>query len=58
MAGLIGKKLGMTRIVTESGVVPVSVISVAGNRVCQVKTSERDGYVAVQMAAGQKSANG
>ena len=56
MAGLIGKKLGMTRIVTESGVVPVSVISVAGNRVCQVKTSERDGYAAVQMAAGQKSA--
>ena len=39
--GLIGRKVGMTRIFTEDGVsIPVTVIEVAGNRVTQVKTLE------------------
>lgn len=56
--GLLGEKLGMTRIFTESGhSVPVTVVSVANNRVVQVKTTDIDGYVAVQVAFGTKRAN-
>jgi large subunit ribosomal protein L3 len=50
---LIGRKLGMTRLFAEDGsVVPVSVIAAAPNTVTQVRTLERDGYVAVQLGAG------
>jgi large subunit ribosomal protein L3 len=50
---LIGRKLGMTRLFAEDGsVVPVSVIAAAPNTVTQVRTVERDGYVAVQLGAG------
>jgi large subunit ribosomal protein L3 len=56
--GLIGRKVGMTRIFTEDGVsIPVTVIEVAGNRVTQVKTLETDGYRAFQVTTGTKKAN-
>ncbi len=49
--GLLGKKLGMTRIFdNEAGSsIPVTVIDVSGNTILQVKTSEKDGYTAVQV---------
>ena len=50
LQGLIGKKLGMTRIFTPQGeVVPVTVLEVGPCTVVQVKTEERDGYKAVQL---------
>ena len=54
--GLIGKKVGMTRIFNkETGaMVPVTVIDVTGNTFAQVKTPEKDGYAAVQVAYGSK----
>lgn len=53
--GLIGKKLGMTRIYKEDGTaVPVTVIEVAGNQVVQVKTKETDGYSSVQLGFSEK----
>ncbi|MBN9155022.1 MAG: 50S ribosomal protein L3 [Microbacterium sp.] len=52
--GLLGTKLGMTQVWNEQGkLVPVTVIEVAPNVVTQVRTSEKDGYSAVQIAAGQ-----
>lgn len=51
--GLVGRKCGMTRIFGEDGSsVPVTVLHVDSNRVIQVKSVERDGYRAVQVAAG------
>ncbi len=48
--GLLGKKLGMTRIYDEKGVAhPVTLIHVAGNQVIQIKTPEKDGYSAAQI---------
>ncbi|MDV2857297.1 MULTISPECIES: 50S ribosomal protein L3 [Oceanimonas] len=56
--GLVGRKLGMTRVFTEDGVsIPVTVIEVDANRVTQVKTLEQDGYAAIQVTAGTKKAN-
>lgn len=56
--GLIGRKVGMTRIFTEDGQsIPVTVIEIAGNRVTQVKTLEIDGYRALQLTTGTKKAN-
>jgi large subunit ribosomal protein L3 len=56
--GLVGKKAGMTRVFTEDGAsVPVTVIEVTPNRVAQVKTTETDGYNAVQVTAGEKKAS-
>lgn len=53
--GLVGRKIGMTRIFTEDGVsIPVTVLDVSNNRVSQVKTAEVDGYVAVQVAYGTR----
>jgi large subunit ribosomal protein L3 len=53
MAGLIGRKLGMTRIFGDDGsVVPVSVIEATPNTVARLRTPERDGYAAVQLASG------
>lgn len=53
--GLVGRKCGMTRVFTEAGdSIPVTVIEVLPNRVTQVKTSEKDGYRAVQVAYGSK----
>lgn len=56
--GLVGRKLGMTRVFTEDGVSqPVSVIEVEPNRVTQVKQLESDGYRAVQVAVGGRKAS-
>ncbi len=53
--GLIGKKLGMTRIYKQDGsMVPVTVIHVAGNQVVQVKTKDKEGYDAVQLGYDEK----
>ena len=53
--GVIGRKIGMTRLFTESGdSVPVTVVDVSNNRVSQLKTVETDGYAAVQVAYGQR----
>ncbi|MBA3731376.1 MAG: 50S ribosomal protein L3 [Gammaproteobacteria bacterium] len=53
--GLIGKKIGMTRVFTDQGsTVPVSVIHVEANRVAQIKTLEADGYRAVQVSCGTR----
>ena len=55
--GLVGRKLGMTRIFTDDGAaVPVTVLDVAGNRVTQIKTPEADGYAAVQVTYGKRRA--
>lgn len=51
--GLIGRKVGMTSIFAEDGtLVPVSVVEVEPNTVTALRTSERDGYTAVQLGAG------
>lgn len=52
-AGLIGRKLGMTRIFGDDGsVVPVSVIEATPNSITRLRTPERDGYAALQIGAG------
>ena len=51
--GLVGQKCGMTRIFTEEGVsIPVTVIEAAPNRITQIKTTENDGYSAIQVTSG------
>jgi large subunit ribosomal protein L3 len=56
--GIIGRKVGMTRIFTEDGVsIPVTVIEAAPNRVTQLRTEETDGYRALQVTTGEKKAN-
>ena len=56
--GLIGRKCGMTRVFEVDGSsVPVTVLQVENNRVTQVKTTERDGYTALQVAAGEKKSS-
>lgn len=56
--GLMGQKIGMTRVFTEYGVsIPVSVVEVLPNRVTQLKTLETDGYMAIQLVAGVKKAS-
>jgi large subunit ribosomal protein L3 len=53
--GIVGRKVGMTRIFTEDGAsIPVTVIEVEPNRVSQVKTQETDGYRAVQVTTGSR----
>ena len=53
--GLVGRKVGMTRIFTDDGVsIPVTVLDVSNNRVAQIKTPEVDGYAAVQVAFGKR----
>jgi large subunit ribosomal protein L3 len=52
-SGLIAQKLGMTRIYTEEGiVVPVTVLKVENCQVVAQKTSDKDGYTALQLGAG------
>ncbi|MEN3112911.1 50S ribosomal protein L3 [Uliginosibacterium paludis] len=56
--GLVGRKVGMTRIFAEDGAsVPVTVLDVSNNRVTQIKTPEVDGYSAVQVAFGERRAS-
>ncbi len=56
--GLVGRKVGMTRIFTEDGVsIPVTVIEATPNRVTAVKTAETNGYSALQVTAGTVKAS-
>ncbi len=56
--GLIGRKVGMTRIFTEDGEsIPVTVLEVVPNRVTQIKTIESDGYTGLQVAFGERRAS-
>ncbi len=56
--GLVGRKSGMTRVFTEEGAsVPVTVVEVQPNRVTQIKTSETDGYNAIQVTMGGRRAS-
>lgn len=53
--GLVGRKVGMTRIFTADGdSIPVTVLDLSDNRVTQIKTVETDGYTAVQVAFGER----
>ncbi len=55
--GLVGRKVGMTRVFSDEGAsIPVTVIEVEPNRVSQIKTVETDGYVAVQVVTGTRRA--
>jgi len=56
--GLVGRKVGMTRIFTDEGdSLPVTVLDVSDNRVTQIKTGATDGYSAVQVAFGKRRAS-
>src|SRR5664279_3599324 len=56
--GLVGRKVGMTRVFTDDGAaIPVTVLDVANNRVTQIKTKEADGYTAVQVTYGKRRAS-
>lgn len=56
--GLLGRKVGMTRIFNDDGEsVAVTVLEVSNNRVTQIKTVETDGYFAVQLAHGVRKAS-
>ncbi len=58
MIGLLGRKVGMTRVFTPEGrAIPVSVVHIHPNRVSQLKEMTRDGYTAVQLTGGTKKAN-
>jgi len=58
MPGLIGKKVGMTRIFDDTGVqIPVTVIEAGPCPVLQIRSPESDGYGAVQLGFGAQSAN-
>lgn len=53
--GLVGRKVGMTRVFTDEGdTIPVTVVDVSNNRVTQLKTTETDGYAGVQVAYGKR----
>ena len=56
--GLVGRKVGMTRIFLNDGqTVPVTVLDVSGNKITQVKTQEIDGYSGVQIGFGKRKQN-
>ena len=56
--GIVGKKLGMTRVFDDAGTsTPVTAISVEPNRITQVKSNEVDGYHAVQVTTGSSKNN-
>ena len=56
--GLLGRKVGMMRLFTDDGdAVPVTVVDVSGNRVTQVKSEDKDGYVALQVTYGKRKAS-
>lgn len=56
--GLVGKKIGMSRVFAESGQsIPVTILDVSDNRVVQIKNSKTDGYAAVQVTYGSQKAN-
>ena len=56
--GLVGRKVGMTRIFTDDGdSIPVTVLEVGNNRVTQIKTDDTDGYTSVQVTFGTRRAS-
>jgi large subunit ribosomal protein L3 len=56
--GLVGRKVGMSRVFTDDGdSLPVTVLDVADNRVTQIKTASTDGYSAVQLTYGKRRAS-
>ena len=56
--GLVGRKVGMMRIFTDEGdAQPVTVLDVSDNRITQIKTADKDGYAAVQVAFGKRRAS-
>ncbi len=56
--GLVGRKIGMTRIFTDDGTsLPVTVLDVSNNRITQIKSAATDGYSAVQVAFGTRRAS-
>jgi len=56
--GLVGRKVGMTRIFTDEGdSLPVTVLDVSDNRVTQIKSASTDGYAAVQVTFGKRRAS-
>ncbi len=56
--GLVGRKIGMTRIFSEDGTsIPVTVLDMSNNRISQVKSTEVDGYDALQVAYGSRKAS-
>ena len=56
--GLLGRKVGMMRVFTDDGdAIPVTVLDVSNNRVTQVKTTESDGYSALQVVFGTRKAS-
>jgi large subunit ribosomal protein L3 len=58
MKGIIGRKIGMTQVFTESGtVIPVTVVEAGPIFVTQIKTTATDGYNAIQVAFENKKAN-
>ncbi|PLK59046.1 50S ribosomal protein L3 [Candidatus Palibaumannia cicadellinicola] len=58
MKGLIGRKIGMTRLFTEDGIaIPITVIEITVNTVTQVKSLQKDGYSALQVTTGKKKSN-
>ncbi|MCR9192893.1 MAG: 50S ribosomal protein L3 [Gammaproteobacteria bacterium] len=53
--GLLGRKIGMTRVFTPEGEsIPVSVVEVQPNRISQLKKIDTDGYTAIQLTSGTK----
>jgi len=55
--GLVGRKVGMTRVFSDDGdSIPVTVVDVSNNRVTQIKKPDTDGYTAVQVAFGKRRA--
>lgn len=55
--GLVGRKVGMTRVFTDDGdAIPVTVVDVSNNRVTQIRTPDTDGYAAVQVTFGKRRA--
>lgn len=56
--GIVGRKVGMTRVFTEAGTsVPVTVIEAEPNMVTQLRTTENDGYSAFQVTTGNRKAS-
>jgi len=54
---IVGEKVGMTQTWIDDKVVPVTVVKVDPMRIVQIKTSERDGYTAIQVTYGTRDAN-
>ena len=53
--GLLGKKLGMTRVYDDKGrCTPATVIEAGGNRILQTKSADKDGYASVQVGFGDQ----